>query len=87
MEMKTYVIDCRALTDKAAAHTYLKALFSFPDYYGNNLDALHDCLSELPACVISLYSPWALAQLGDYAVPLLDVFRDLARERDDIILL
>ena len=47
MELKEYVIDCRRLADAAAAHAYLKELFSFPEYYGANLDALYDCLTEV----------------------------------------
>ncbi|MBE5786637.1 MAG: hypothetical protein E7324_03765 [Clostridiales bacterium] len=30
-----------------AAHEALKQALSFPDYYGHNLDALHDCLAEI----------------------------------------
>lgn len=41
-------IDCRYLTDKDAAHTYLKKLFNFPEYYGCNLDAFYDMLTMLP---------------------------------------
>ena len=29
------------------AHADLARVLHFPDYYGNNLDALHDCLTDL----------------------------------------
>ena len=29
------------------AHADLAQALNFPDYYGHNLDALHDCLTEL----------------------------------------
>jgi len=28
-------------------HDYLKEVFDFPDYYGKNLDALYDCLTDI----------------------------------------
>lgn len=40
------IIDSRKLTDKESAHKYLKETLGLPDYYGNNLDALHDVLTE-----------------------------------------
>lgn len=87
MEMKEYVIDCRRLTDRETAHEYLGELFGFPEYYGRNLDALHDCLLELPPCRISLEYPWALDSLGRYAPMLLQVFRVSADEHGGIELL
>lgn len=46
--MKIIPIDARRLDDKAAAHEYIAWALDFPEYYGKNLDALADCLSELP---------------------------------------
>lgn len=40
------IIDGRNITDKQALHAYLKEQCKFPDYYGNNLDALYDVLTE-----------------------------------------
>lgn len=40
------IIDGRKITDKAMLHAYLKEQCNFPDYYGNNLDALYDVLTE-----------------------------------------
>ena len=35
------------LREPDQAHRYLKNLFGFPDYYGMNLDALFDCLTDI----------------------------------------
>lgn len=41
--------------DLPAFHRAIAGALGFPDYYGHNLDALHDCLSDLPSR--SLESP------------------------------
>ena len=40
------IIDGRKMTDKDTLHAFLKEQCKFPDYYGNNLDALYDVLAE-----------------------------------------
>jgi len=40
------IIDGRKMTDKQTLHAYLKEQCKFPDYYGNNLDALYDVLTD-----------------------------------------
>ena len=37
---------------KENPHEYIKEKLDFPDYYGENLDALYDCLCELPEKII-----------------------------------
>ncbi len=39
--------DCKTWTDKIEMHKQLKTELDFPDYYGENWDALNDCLSDL----------------------------------------
>ncbi len=52
--MKEYVLDYERLKERRKAHSYLKKIMEFPDYYGRNLDALFDCLTELGECTIVL---------------------------------
>ena len=40
-------IDLSQVTTKEELHALLKDSLSFPDYYGGNLDALHDCLTDI----------------------------------------
>ena len=45
--MKKIILDLNASMSKEELHSYLKEKFSFPEYYGNNLDALYDCLTDI----------------------------------------
>jgi RNAse (barnase) inhibitor barstar len=43
----TLHIDCRVDTTPARVHARIAEQLHFPVYYGANLDALQDCLSEV----------------------------------------
>lgn len=50
LENVNYVIidfDCRNWKNDKIMHSQLKEKFEFPDYYGENFNALSDCLSDL----------------------------------------
>lgn len=73
-------LEAGAFTDKKKAHSYLKKALGFPAYYGNNLDALYDCLGDLDRAVV-IELPQAVqdeAHLGDYGKTMLQVFQDAA---------
>ena len=42
-----YVLDALKMKTKTEAHSYLKEVLRLPEYYGGNLDALYDCLTEM----------------------------------------
>lgn len=41
-------IDCANIDDSKQLHRILAETLSFPEWYGGNLDALYDCLTDLP---------------------------------------
>lgn len=45
--MTKYIVDFRKVNNIVEAHRELKDAFKFPDYYGENLDALNDSISEI----------------------------------------
>ena len=75
MEIK---LDFSNIKDKTELHIYLKRELQLPDYYGNNMDALHDCLSEQGnnLCITVVHFDVLKQALGDYADILLQVFLD-----------
>lgn len=40
------ILDADKMQDKEGAQKYLKEMLDFPEYYGGNLDALYDCLTD-----------------------------------------
>lgn len=45
--IESHPLDGTALRDQLAALDGIAAALSFPDYFGRNLDALYDCLTDL----------------------------------------
>ena len=45
--MKRVELPASLLTDKEVLHDVLARELELPEWYGRNLDALHDCLTEL----------------------------------------
>ena len=41
-----YELDGTCLREREAAHAYLQEMLGFPAWYGRNLDALYDLLTE-----------------------------------------
>ncbi len=78
--MEIIILDGRKMVSFDDLHDYLKNVMRLPNYYGRNLDALADCLSELGSHVtIILNNADAMrAGLGVYGDKLMRVFTDIS---------
>lgn len=72
------ILDAAMLRERIPAHDYLKEALALPDYYGRNLDALYDCLTELDETEIRFVN---LDAAGDsYFSRVLDLFQEAREE-------
>ena len=80
--MKIYELDGKLIASDG--HKYLKEALDFPDYYGENLDALHDILTGLPHrgshFVLMLPEEDAPVEVRLYAERIRRVFQDSEEE-------
>lgn len=77
--MKRISVDTTVWEKPADLHAAMKEAFSFPEYYGGNLDALHDELTSLTEPVELLLTGTA-GQLGSYGHIFLRVLNDACEE-------
>ena len=80
------ILNLKQTATPAEAQAYLQRALSFPDYYGKNLDALHDMLTSWPYSTnFVLRFPSAPApEAAAYLPRLLQVFEDSADENHSI---
>jgi len=73
--METIVIDGSRMSDRQTAHQHLAERLSFPGYYGRNLDALYDCLTDIrdDTRLTILHSGKLREALGVYGERFLEV--------------
>lgn len=82
-----YKLDFSNITTKEELHDLLAKSLELPEYYGRNLDALYDCLTQMPLCMISLYHIEALESLGDYALAFAETLEEAAAENLRLIMI
>lgn len=66
-------LDGKLIREKG--HDYLIEALNLPDYYGKNLDALYDCLTEME-CEIELINASCVDK------DIIDTFKDAAGENE-----
>ena len=81
------ILDGAAFQDKKKAHEIISRELSFPSYYGGNLDAPYDCLTEMGQTEIDLFSCALIRRnLDAYGDRLLQVFSDAAEANPNLSL-
>jgi ribonuclease inhibitor len=84
--MRRIELDGRRMDTRAAAWAYLRQELSLPEYFGNNLDALADCLGEMGRVSITLRCAVSMVNaLGSFGLALLEVFENAASKRTDMV--
>lgn len=68
------VLDAECMQTEEEAHKYLRKQLHLPEYYGENLDALYDCLTEMEDVEIVIQNFNKIK--GSYAVRILQVIED-----------
>ena len=79
-----FVLDSGSVGNRETLHHVLAAGLQFPDWYGGNLDALHDCLTEInqPTELVIRGSDTLETALGSYAAAFRRVLTDSAAQND-----
>ena len=79
--METIVIVGEKMLNRREAHDYLTQALCLPDYYGRNLDALYDLLTEreTPTRIMIQHGNTLLSWLGDYGQALIQTMIDADR--------
>lgn len=79
--MESITLDGAQMLNRRMAHDHLAQQLQFPDYYGRNLDALYDLLSERSkeTQLVIWHKGTILSWLGDYGEALCQTMEDAAR--------
>ena len=85
---RVYVLSGRRMDTREHAHAHLKKRLRLPEWYGNNLDALCDCLGEInePSVILIRHAGALRESLGEYGGKLLSVLSAMTGENPNITL-
>lgn len=88
--MSSVFLDCRRMQERENAHAYLAEKMHFPAYYGKNLDALYDLLTDRGTeaeglrIVFEHAQPWE--EKSAYCKKILKVFEEAAKDCGFVLL-
>lgn len=81
--MKEIFFDGMYLCDREKAHEYLQEVLDLPEYYGKNLDALYDCLTDMEDLEIQIKMP---EKVTPYFERIIRVFKGAGMASESITL-
>ena len=82
--MNNITLKLDKFSRKNEIHNYLKKKMKFPDYYGGNLDALYDCLTDIS---IDTAVDIRYDEENDMHRAVLEVFSDAVAANTDLAII
>lgn len=79
--MQIIILDALRMQESEETHKYLKEMLKLPEYYGFNLDALYDCLTEEGGLVLKIVNS---ETAGAYFRRVHEVMLDAAEENPEL---
>lgn len=79
--MREIILEGNLLTEKETAHEYLQKTLNLPQWYGKNLDALYDCLTDFEEIEIKIKMP---EQKTPYLEKIFRVLKAASKQNDGI---
>ena len=85
--MNICILDGQKIKDREMLHDILADTLHFPDWYGRNLDALYDCLTDLQEKTeIRFLQKYMMEErLGSYVISFINVIDMASRENPNVI--
>ena len=82
--MREIIIDGEKIHSKKELHREFAEKLDFPEWYGHNLDALYDCLTEISGKVRLLDWDTAEVRLGTYGKQAKKAIASAALQNTDL---
>ena len=76
-----YILDGAMMGTKEKAHAHMQEALGFPAYYGRNLDALYDCLTDMSGQICLYHTAEMRRSLQAYGEKILRVLKDAQSEK------
>ena len=82
-------IDCTEIHDQEDFHDVFAQRLRLPKWYGRNLDALHDCLTDfsVPVTISLLHVQTLINRLGSYGRAAINCMEHAERENSEMLTL
>ena len=83
---KRLTLNARKMDTREHAHAHLRQRLRLPEWYGNNLDALNDCLGEIgePTRIVVRFAPVLSQTLGEYGTRMIRVLEQATQENQNL---
>lgn len=84
--MKICILDGNVILNKDILHEMLMEQLELPDWYGKNLDALHDCLTDMTEDteIVIFHEEALFDHLERYGRLFINVLKDAEEENTHI---